>query len=50
MSATASAGPVKEETPFRRFAREFAESKLAVAGLVVVLVIAALAIFAPFIT
>ena len=36
----------REETPFRRFAREFAESKLALAGLVVVVVIALLALFA----
>ncbi len=56
MSASAAAGPVKEggpvkeETPFRRFAREFCESKLAVVGLVVVAIIALLALFAPFIT
>jgi peptide/nickel transport system permease protein len=49
-SATAAVGPVKEETPFRRFAREFAESKLALAGLVLVVIIALLAILAPFIT
>ncbi|HTN11327.1 MAG TPA: ABC transporter permease [Acetobacteraceae bacterium] len=56
MSATAAAvapeeaGPVKEETPFRRFVREFAESKMAVLGLLLVVIIALLAILAPFIT
>lgn len=52
MSATvapAPAKPVREETPFRRFVREFAESKLAMVGFVVVVIIALLAIFAPFI-
>ena len=39
-----------EETPFRRFAAEFAASKLAVAGLAVFVLIALLAIFASFIT
>ena len=42
-------GPPKEETPFRRFAREFAESKLALLGLAVVAVVAVLAVFAPWI-
>jgi peptide/nickel transport system permease protein len=40
----------KEETPFRRFAREFAHSKLALLGLVVVGIIAFLALAAPWIT
>ncbi len=39
----------KEETPFRRFAREFAESKLALLGFIVVVVIALLALFASWI-
>jgi peptide/nickel transport system permease protein len=49
--APADAAPMaaREETPFRRFVREFAESKLAVIGLVIVVIIALLAIFAPFI-
>jgi len=42
-------GRTKEETPFRRFAREFAESKLATIGLIVVVGIALLALFAPWI-
>jgi peptide/nickel transport system permease protein len=42
--------PPAEETPFRRFAREFADNKLAVFGLLVVVIVALLAIFAPFIT
>jgi peptide/nickel transport system permease protein len=37
---------VREETPFRRFTREFAESKIAVLGFVVVVAIALLALFA----
>jgi len=42
--------PVTEETPFRRFARDFAASKLALLGLLIVAVIAALAITAQWIT
>lgn len=37
----------KEETPRRRFARQFLESKLAVLGLVTLLLIVLIAIFAP---
>ena len=40
----------KVETPFRRFVSEFAESKVALGGLVVFVIIALLAIFAPWIT
>jgi peptide/nickel transport system permease protein len=40
---------VREETPFRRFAREFAESKLALIGLGIVTIVALLAILAPWI-
>jgi peptide/nickel transport system permease protein len=43
-------GPAKEETPFRRFVREFAQSKLALLGLAIVVIIAVLAIAAPWIT
>ena len=39
-----------EETPFRRFAAEFAGSPLAVLGLVIVIIVAFLALAAPFIT
>jgi peptide/nickel transport system permease protein len=46
MSATIA----REETPFRRFVSEFAESRLALAGLAVFVVIALLAIFANWIT
>jgi peptide/nickel transport system permease protein len=46
MSATAAA---REETPFRRFVSEFAESKLALIGLIVFVCIALLAIFANLI-
>jgi peptide/nickel transport system permease protein len=50
MSATIPLTLAKEETPFRRFTREFARSKLAVFGLVIVLVITVLAVIAPWIT
>jgi peptide/nickel transport system permease protein len=43
------AAVVREETPFHRFVHEFAESKLAVAGFVVVAIIAFLAVFASVI-
>jgi len=55
MSATAlpaetTPQPAKrEETPFRRFVSEFAESKLALGALAVVVLIALCAIFAPWI-
>ena len=38
---------MKEETPFARFRAEFAESPLAVLGLVLVLIVATLALLAP---
>ena len=49
--ATTPAAPRKDtvETPLRRFVAEFAESKLAMFGLVVFTIIALIAIFAPFI-
>jgi peptide/nickel transport system permease protein len=50
MSAAIQPGLVREETPFRRFTREFACSKLAVLGLVIVVIVALLAILAPWIT
>ncbi|MGO4279808.1 peptide/nickel transport system permease protein [Cupriavidus sp. OV038] len=40
--------PAKEQTPFRRFARQFLESKLAVLGLVTLGLIILIAIFAPW--
>jgi peptide/nickel transport system permease protein len=49
MSATIPLTLAKEETPFRRFTREFARSKLAVLGLAIVLVITVLALIAPWI-
>ena len=49
MSATIPLTLAKEETPFRRFTREFARSKLAVLGLGIVLVITVLAVIAPWI-
>jgi peptide/nickel transport system permease protein len=48
VSAVTTATP-REETPFRRFVSEFAESKLALVGLVVFVIIALLAIFASLI-
>lgn len=48
-AATESAAALPpEETPFRRFVREFAGNRLAVFALVVVVLIALIAIFAPF--
>ena len=42
--------PVKEETPFRRFVSEFAESKLALVGLFMLVLVLTVAILAPFIS
>jgi peptide/nickel transport system permease protein len=39
-----------EETPFRRFVRAFAESRLALLGLAIVVLVALLALLAPWIT
>ena len=47
MSATTAP---REETPFQRFVSEFAASKLALVGLVGFVIIAALALLAPWIT
>ncbi|MDO9503676.1 ABC transporter permease [Falsiroseomonas sp.] len=41
---------IKVETPFRRFCSEFAESKLALGGLIVISIIILVAILAPFIS
>ena len=41
---------VKEETPFRRFVSEFAESKLALIGLAMLLLVLTVAILAPVIS
>ncbi len=46
--AAIPAVPAKEQTPFRRFARQFLESKLAVLGLVTLGLIILIAIFAPW--
>lgn len=48
MSSTTTAAP-RVETPFRRFVAHFAESKLALVGLAVFVVIALAALFAPWI-
>ena len=54
MSAAAEKAPVaippREETPFRRFVADFAESRLAVLGLIVFVLIVLCAIFAPLIS
>jgi peptide/nickel transport system permease protein len=47
--AAAPARPAKEETPFARFRRSFAEDRVAMAGLWLFLVILALALAAPWI-
>ncbi|MGO4306291.1 ABC transporter permease [Cupriavidus sp. RAF12] len=46
--AAKPAASAKEQTPFRRFVRQFFESKLAVLGLATLLVIILIAIFAPW--
>ncbi|WP_186424712.1 ABC transporter permease [Cupriavidus metallidurans] len=47
-NAAKAAGTAKEQTPFRRFARQFMESKLAMIGLVILGLIILIAIFAPW--
>lgn len=47
MSAAAAA-PAREETPFRRFVSQFAEDRIAVAGLVVFVLVVLAALLAPF--
>ena len=48
--AAEEALPVREETPFRRFVSDFAESRIAVAGLIVFAIILMIAIFAPWLS
>ena len=48
--AAATPAPPKEETPFKRLAIDFAQSKLAVLGLVVMAAIALIALIAPWIS
>ena len=50
MSAAVEPAAAKEETPFRRLCIDFAESKLAVLGLIVIAAIGAIAVFAPWIS
>ena len=40
----------KDQTPFRRFVSDFTESKVAVAGFIVFVLVILIAIFAPFIS
>jgi peptide/nickel transport system permease protein len=47
-NAAKAASTAKEQTPFRRFARQFMESKLAMIGLVILGLIILIAIFAPW--
>ncbi|MFN6999138.1 MAG: ABC transporter permease [Elioraea tepidiphila] len=49
MSTTTAPAP-RVETPFRRFLSEFAESRIAIGGLLVFVLIALGAVFAPWIT
>jgi len=48
LPSVAPAGRVRVDTPFRRFLSDFCESKLAVGGFFVIMVIAILALFAPW--
>jgi len=43
-------GPVRQETPFQRFVSEYAENRIAVVSLLVVVAIVAVALLAPFIS
>src|SRR5437868_13955779 len=43
-----AAVPLPEQTPFRRFASQFLSSKIAVAGLVLLVAIVLIALFAPW--
>ncbi len=47
---TAAPAREREETPFRRFARQFLASKIAVIGLVMLAIILLIAIFAPLLS
>jgi peptide/nickel transport system permease protein len=49
-TTTLPAAAPKVETPFRRFVSEFAESKIALGGLIVFVLIALTAIFAPLLS
>src|SRR5260221_5456719 len=44
------AGAARAETPLRRFCSEFAESKLALAGLTLFIIVLLIALFAPLIS
>ncbi len=48
-AAAPTKAPVKVDSPFRRFAAEFAESKLAVVSLIVLVAVVLVAVFAPVI-
>lgn len=48
-STTAAAGPAAEETPLRRFVRQFCASRVAVIGVIVLAIIIVVAIVAPWI-
>ncbi|AQW30808.1 ABC transporter permease [Ralstonia syzygii subsp. celebesensis] len=48
-STTAAAKPVAEETPLRRFVRQFCASRVAVIGVIVLAIIVVVAIAAPWI-
>ena len=50
MTAAAEPAAAKEETPFRRLCIDFADSKLAALGLVVIFAIAVIAVLAPWIS
>lgn len=50
MAEEAATGPVQVQTPFRRFASDFFESKIATVALIVLIGIIFIAIFAPWIS
>ena len=48
MNASSSVAPVAQDTPWRQFVRDFAESRIALFGLALLVMVLLLAVFAPW--
>ena len=48
MNATSSGSPLAQDTPWRQFVREFSQSRIALFGLALLVIVLLLAIFAPW--
>lgn len=48
MNATSSEAPLAQDTPWRQFVREFSQSRIALFGLALLVIVLLLAIFAPW--